>query len=643
MTKIYRFLLLTLIIYGFGSCDYLDIVPNETATEKDAFASEEAALKFLYSCYGYMPGHENSAANVGYAGDEIVSCFNGEGIKLYFQGGYASGNLGAAENTYNNMYKGIRQCYLLKQSIATVPGLSEEKIQDYTNQADFLIAYYHLVLMQYYGPIILVRELPDMNVAMKDMAARSPYDECVAWVADQFDQVSNKLPADRTGSGYGLATSVAAKALRARLLLYAASPLYNGNSEFYYDFVNSDGALLISQTFDKNKYKLAADAALEAITFAKGNGHRLYTLADNSLSETTYPYPKDPTQRQLRFTYLDKYGTKEILWANTRKEGVYSVQSKSLPFLSFGGGYGPSLTMLERFYTENGLPIDQDPNYDFTNRYEQVILDDDKKGEGVTLKFNANREPRFYAWISFHNGFYECMTAKTLPSGSTVQGAYKENMDRSNKKWSRWLTQYKKNDNCGKGARTNNFSPTGYLNKKGVHPGTQARTSDAAPSQMYPIPIIRLGELYLDYAESCIGYGDPDYVAQGMSYLNEIRKRAGVDPVLTAWAKANDKLQDYSSVGVDGRLMKIVQQERMIELYMEAHNFWDLRRWKVADKYLGNFPWGLNVNATTDLEFLKFVELKDHPRQFRVPANYLMPIPVDQVSSNPKMVQNPGY
>ena len=359
MKKIYN-ILLSFVFAGclLGSCDYLDIVPNETANEEDAFASEQAALNYLYSCYSFMPAYQNSHTFIGYAGDEIVSCFNGEPIKLYFQGGYTSGNIGNVDATYSNMYKGIRQCYLLKKNIASVPGLSDDKINDFANQADFLIAYYHSVLMQHYGPIILVKELPDMNTPYDKMAARSPYDECVDWVSEQFRIVSEKLPTERMGSSYGLATSVAAKALRARLLLYAASPLFNGNSEYYSDFANNDGTLLMSQTYSKEKYKVAADAALEAINFAEDHGYRLYYVGDDAIGTATYPYPKDPIQRQLRLTYLDKNGTKEVLWANTRLEEMYSIQNKSIPYLSFGGGYGPSLTMVERFYTENGLPID---------------------------------------------------------------------------------------------------------------------------------------------------------------------------------------------------------------------------------------------------------------------------------------------
>ena len=144
MKKIYN-ILLSFVFAGclLGSCDYLDIVPNETANEEDAFASEQAALNYLYSCYSFMPAYQNSHTFIGYAGDEIVSCFNGEPIKLYFQGGYTSGNIGNVDATYSNMYKGIRQCYLLKKNIASVPGLSDDKINDFANQADFLIALYN--------------------------------------------------------------------------------------------------------------------------------------------------------------------------------------------------------------------------------------------------------------------------------------------------------------------------------------------------------------------------------------------------------------------------------------------------------------------------------------------------------------------
>ena len=77
MKRFYKYILVGIMAVGFVSCDYLDIVPNETATEKDAFASTEAALRYLYSCYSYMPAHETTHVNISYAGADFVSCFGG--------------------------------------------------------------------------------------------------------------------------------------------------------------------------------------------------------------------------------------------------------------------------------------------------------------------------------------------------------------------------------------------------------------------------------------------------------------------------------------------------------------------------------------------------------------------------------------
>ena len=644
MKKLRKYLLLGLFACNLTACDYLDIVPNETATEEDLFESTEAALRYLYSCYSYMPASENTHTSISTAGDEIVSCFGGEPAQLYFQGGYSGSNLGNVEAYYNNMYIGIRQCYLLKESIASVPGITQETIDDYTNQADFLIAYYHMVLLQHYGPIILVKSLPSTTTPANEFLPRSPYDECADWIAGEFKRLSKLLPAERTGSDYGLATSVAAMALRSRVLLYKASPLFNGNSEFYSDFTNPDGTHLISQTFDRNKYKEAADAALEAINFAESRGYSLFTSAEgSSINTTAAPYPQDPVQRRLRLLNTDEY-SREILWANTRSEPAYSIQSKSRPFLIWGAGYGTSLKMVERFYTENGLPIDEDPEFDYEGRYGTIVLDDDTRGEGITLKLHDQREPRFYAWVGFHNGFYECRSSRIVSGAqeTVANGAYWESQERSGGKNQRWLTNFVKDKNCGKGGRTNNYSMTGYLNKKGVRPDYQAPASETGPTQDYPKPIIRLGEVYLNYAEACVGYGESSYVADGMEKLNAIRERAGIPDVLTSWAHAKHPITSYDAAVSDGRLMDLVIRERMIELYMEGHNFWDLRRWKIAEENMGTLQQGLNVEGTTDEELLQVVTISQ-PRSFISPTYYLMPIPNAQVSNNKQMVQNPGY
>ena len=99
------------------------------------------------------------------------------------------------------------------------------------------------------------------------MLGRRPYDECIDWVADLLDDAATRLPATRNSSDYGRATSVIAKSLKARMLLYAASPLFNGNPD-YADFKNPDGEQLMPTTYSEEKYKRAADATWEAIQAA---------------------------------------------------------------------------------------------------------------------------------------------------------------------------------------------------------------------------------------------------------------------------------------------------------------------------------------------------------------------------------------
>lgn len=644
MKKHILYSILLLLVMGLNtSCNYLDIVPDETATEKDAFANPRAALRYLYSCYGYLPQSNSVPGCMDFTGDETISPFP-ESYAKFQEGSYDASN--TIISYWNTLFQGIRQCYLLKDNINSVPQISKEDVDLYTAEADFLIAYFHLLLIKCYGPTVLVTELPVLDTPAGNMLARRPYDECIDWVAELLDDAANRLPTTRNDTDYGRATSVIAKSLKARMLLYAASPLFNGNPD-YADFKNPDGEQLMPTTYSEAKYKRAADAAWEAIQVAEAAGHELYRSTSVS---SAYPEPTDLTQRSLRMTFMDSENYKEVIFPETRLSGAYGIQRKSLPFFPKGAwnGISPTITMVDRFYTANGLPIDEDPDFKIDNKLDLITIP-----EGTTyaepgkrtLYMHMNREPRFYAWIAFENGYFECQTEEKRYAYSTFFGA-----ERSNGK--KWLTGFLATENCGNraddgkiitAARSNNYSKTGYLNKKGVHPGMQAAITTPAPTVEYPWPVIRLAELYLNYAEACVGYGKDGYPEKGMPYLDKVRQRAGLPTILESWANAKHSLTSYTGeCGPDGRVMKIVRQERMIELYQENHNFWDIRRWKMGDTYFNVKVRGLNISATTLENFAQIVEVSDK-RTFDSPRQYLMPIPGGEINKNPNMKQNPGY
>ncbi|AYW36975.1 RagB/SusD family nutrient uptake outer membrane protein [Capnocytophaga canimorsus] len=631
MKTIKKIALILSIALVFNACQFLDIVPDEIATEKDAFKNQRTTEGFLYSCYSYLPQPNHGTASLDFmTGDEVVTAFEHETFANFPKGNFTASS--PSISYWNTLFQGIRQCYILKNNIDGVYDINPDTKNDYVAQADFLIAYYHFLLLRSYGPIILVKTEPNLNTPASDFLSRSPYDECVDWIAAKFDEVIPRLPKKREGEQYGLATSIAAKAIKARMLLYAASPLFNGNADFYANFTDKDGNPMMNNSFSLGKWERAKVACKEAIDDAEASGYRLYVGTDAAYSDT--PEPKDLTQRGLRFSTIDKANS-EVIWAETRHEGAYALQNKSRPY--WGGtwnGVAPTLTMLERFYTEKGLPIDVDPDFDYANRYGIVSFDATDnlvKGEGETLLFNMKREPRFYAWVAFHGGYYECRGNAVANTQNTNQNLpYLPKYKRGDGN-AKLVTFFTRNDNCGKRDRSNDFSPTGFLNKKGVHPANTADGNINYPKNV-PWPIVRLGELYLNYAEACVETGD---IAEAKLYTNKVRVRAGIPTLDESWGSIGVSLDQ-------AKLREVVRQERMIELYLENHNFWDIRRWKLAEKYFGTKVRGMNVNGADLPSFAKEVEV-GVVRNFNSPAHYLMPIPIGEINKNAKLVQNPGY
>lgn len=640
MKKI-NYILILLLGFFIGilpSCDFLDVVPDEKATEEDAFEDREAAMRFLYSCYAYIPNPRSGTSSLDlFTADEVVTAFEHETFAAFPKGNYSPSN--PVISYWNTLFQGIKQCYILLNNIDKVPTLEASLKADYIAQAKFLIGYYHFLLVRSYGPVILVKEEPSLTTPADQYAARSPYDECVDFVVQMFDEAAPGLPATRINENFGLATSVAAKALKARMLLYAASPLFNGNSEYYSNFTNKDGTLLMSQQYDAQKWARAKTAYEDAIHSAEAAGYKLYTSTNYMLDGYDNIEPTDPVQHCLRYVAIEP-ANDEVIWSDSRSEGAYSIQNKSLPFHngSAYNGVAPTLAMLKRFYTKNGLPYDEDPSFPKGNSiYEVVTIGQDDASIGdvgsKTFRFNLNREPRFYSWIAFQGGFYEIMSA------TDGNGAYRN--DASYQKYNlqdnqgKLVTDFVLGGNtsrqqAGGSLRTNNYSPTGYLNKKGVVPGYNVRTSLYYPP-FYPWPVIRLAELYLGYAEACVETND---LATAQSYLNRVRTRAGIPTVEVSWNGVAALTQN--------KLREIVRQERTIEFYLENQTFWDLRRWKQADRYLGVPVRGMNISATNIDNFATETTVP-FERKFEHPAHYLMPIPLTDVNRNLNLVQNPGY
>ena len=138
----------------------------------------------------------------------------------------------------------------------------------------------------------------------------------------------------------------------------------------------------------------------------------------------------------------------------------------------------------------------------------------------------------------------------------------------------------------------------------------------------------------MNYAEALIEVGGSSNFTEAIRYIDKIRERAGIPGVDEAW-KATGKTLDQDL------LRQIVRQERTIELYLENHRFWDVRRWLLGQKYFNVRAQGMDITKDND-DFFNIVEV-NYDRRFRFPQHYLMPIPIGDVNKNPRIKQNPGY
>ena len=298
----------------------------------------------------------------------------------------------------------------------------------------------------------------------------------------------------------------------------------------------------------------------------------------------------------------------EVIWADTRTEGVYGPQNQSAPRDPVNGGnswngVGPTLDFVKVFYTENGLPIDEDPKYYTPDDYFKI-----GQYEGrTTCNLNLKREPRFYSWVSFHNGYFE--------------------MQREGYNEGRIVTMFRKSDNHGKQNRSTDFSLSGYLVKKWCTPTYDTRNG----FQNYPWPVIRLGELYLNLAEAAAEAGELDIAKTA---LNKIREHAGIPTVEESWEGIATLTKD--------KLIEIIRQERIIELSFEGHYRWDMARWKELEHVLDHNPSALNTDGVSDEDFFRPVVL-DRAWKFTSPTHYLLPIADSELNKNTLIVQNPGY
>ena len=588
---------------GLASCtDGYESEPVENFTLDYVFSPTDSvgtqATQYLNNIYRHLVNGHNRVGSdyLDAATDDAISIYydDSEVYKLAM-GRYTPTGRISAEMGWGTYYNTIREASIFVANIDRVPfNLTYVKAGETETDADgnlketplnvtmkaearFLRALAYFELVKRYGGVPLlgdrVFELND-NLELP----RNSFAQCVEYIVGELDDIKDDLRglpmngSDATNYA-AVPTREACMALKTRVLLYAASKLFNEEP------LERGNELVGYATYDRNRWKLAADAALELMSTAGHKGSGVINLNPN-----------------FRNAFLGYYsgGNTELIWFVQGEMNSYNLERNNGPLGFTGNGLGngrtlPTQNLVESFPMKDGKPIGSSAYpYEVNNQY-------------------ANRDPRLAAYI--------VTDGSTWGHNNSVitTGTYGTNNDAIN-------------------AEQGHSTRTGYYLRKLLRPDCNADPS-VNTTQDHVTTRIRYTEIYLDFAEAANEAWGPTDARKGYSaydVIKKIRQRAGIgvdgnDPYLESIKNNKDEMR------------KLIRNERRIELCFEGARFWDLRRWK---EDLNNTARGMQISKNGGA--LKYEVINVESRSYSDYMNY-GPIPYGEIVKFNNLVQNDGW
>ena len=670
-----------IVVLGSGlitSCtDYLDSSQyfRDRLTEEKVFEGKVYSEEWLANVFNELRGINADVASKGvtphnfaddmYYGDrdsKYDPSKNELSYNLFRMGQY---NENDRQGTWTQSYRGIRNASSFIHNIHLNTEMSLAEIEDYRGQARFARAYLYWLLLRKYGPIpILPDEGLDYNDSYDDLAIpRSTYEDAAEFIANEFllaAQEMQELGMSRGQDGSARPSVGAALATRAKVLIYAASPLANGNTSGYAALlVDDQGNRLLSSDYNDEKWAKAAAAARDVIELGQ---YELYTVpvqttGDNATVIPPYdenfsnsPWPNgwaniDPAKSyaQVFDGTLPSSGNPELIFTrgnNQDGESIRQMVAHSLPRSATGWNtHGLTQKLVDAYDMNDGTDIpgkDREIGRgDGSQRVDGFVTQADYDAglyrplrPGVSLQY-ANREPRFYASVAYNGSFWELLN---------------ESQERNRNQ----QVFYYRNDASGNGFNSSNayWLRTGFGMKKYVHPNDTFEGGNLDNIEFKPEPAIRYADILLMYAEA-LNELDGSYTIEswdGGTYnisrdITEMQR--GIHPV-----RIRGGVPDYPSSVYSNKeeLRAQIKEERFIELVAEGQRYYDLRRWMDADVEESLPIYGSNVlmsEGERDL-FHQPVAVWALETTFS-DKMWFWPISHTELKRNKRLTQNPGW
>lgn len=687
--------LLSILLAGataltFTSCDdYFDDVPDNATSLEAVFANRGQSLKWLSNIYTYIPDNTNVRYNTRTNGNWPMASIEGylpwdhivaNNIIL----GTLYPSTGFVKTQWTEYYRGIQYANIYLANIDKNSAMLADEREWSKAEVHALRAYFYFNLVKEFGPVPLIGDkVYSVDTPIEDMMIpRNTLDECWDYIIAELKAAidGGKLKSTFAEDGSvdsqykGNLTQEAVEGILAEVYLYRASYLFNGDP-YYQTMANKDGTKLFPQSKDMQKWKDARDAAKRIID----SGKFKLVLRDQSGKLVDDVKKADP-YKSCFYSAIGRVDNEEMIFLRTNANNdSYIIKPRHTGISGNvdrgAGAYSIPLQFIDLFFMSNGKRIDDveqkpisqvttfkadDPVYPvydtqnltskdkdgndiamnarnslstakYVDRFSSYNYFTPGSGKGIMKQFYC-REPRFYLAVTFQNRRWDYDQANT------------------------YYTDMSFNGNSGSDGKTHDYPIFGTIVRK-LYWEKESNIDGAV--------MLRLGEVYLNYAEACAQLGENK---EALKYVNLIRSRAGINEYAlnraeegTKDARNKNKIYVGDLENNQELLLKVIYRERLIELSYESKHYFDVRRWGVADMAEGDgwvYPtWhkggeggdmiGFNVNnegsdaeKANSLNFYKRV--KTQHRIFTKRMS-LFPIPQEEENRDKQIVQNEGW
>lgn len=638
--RIYTIIACFLATVIYSCSDVLNQAPDGKISLEEVFGDNDKTMYYLNTCYSginakgclyffWSRGPVNWCDDSWDADDLDVSWaasrryYDGNASASDFPANYNAGDSGNESVSWARSFQRIRNCAVFLQNIPNAKVNSESDRSRWTAEAHILRAYYYSELLMWFGCSLPIIREPYTYDADFSKVERSSFHDVVEFIVEDCDAAlaCEELPWRITTDSEAMRmTKAVAWAIKSRMTLFAASPLYNDGNNYWEEAYSVNKAAV--QALESNGYALY-DKLNQAAVWGDEKAY-LPTAASQYFNEyfcNSGAYAADPADKETIYQLRDG--------ANLDLANVDGIGA----ILGYKTGTCPSQELVDAFETIDGQPV-----LDLAKPYlDEQHLKPNYNSSNTTYDKNnpyANRDPRFYATV-YYNGSKRYCNWSTKAEKKSF-----ENLGQGKGENVRIITTWDAYEDAegniinspeplmGRSMTGRTPTRTGYFQRKFLHPnsGVEMRLNGARHKDY------RLAEIYLNFAEAAMEAGHTD---EAITYVNKVRARAGM-PGLPA--------------GLSGEnLRQRIHNERRVEFALEGNRYFDVRRWHKPDEDLSatdRWITGAHITHMQDGTY-KYERTILKERQCYTNKWLKMPIPLTEVNNMRAITgedwQNPGW